>query len=577
MDRIDKKAINDDDDEEEVEYLGNEAEDEFGSLLQHENESEYYKIHPLEDLNIDKLFEKRLGEFGRYQKIVYVLICLPAMMTAGITLGSVFTEFAPNHRCHIPGCDNDFSPRYEDAQTLFNFTLPHNNPHCTRYKRNNNDYLLQSSCSKNDFSMSEVHDCAKRHVFSDEVMRSTLVTEFHLVCDQEWEVPLIQSSYFAGVLIGAISFGWLSDLWGRKKTFLLSTLITIISGTLAAASTSPKMFTILQFFTAMGQIGVFQTSFVVGLELVGASKRVICGIIIQIFFVIGMLYLAFVAWIFRRWRQIQLAIILPGIIFLTYYFFLPESIRWLLIKKKYKKAFKIIKLLAKRNCVSVPSKEEMIKYKKKGDTMMNKDESLIDLFGRPRMVCRLLIVFLNWFVIVMVYYGLSMSTASLAGDIFVNFTLMSLCEIPGAMLSYFGMELLGRKFSLSSSLLICGSSCLASILTSNFPSVSSLFFLIGKFGISAAFTTVYLYTGELFPTKIRSVCVGMSSMVGRLGSIICPYIVELGLNVSWLPMSVFSGASIITGVLSLLLPETRNSALPRNIFEAENVDKLSYI
>ena len=573
MDTSDKKAFYDDDAD-----LENEPEDEFGSLLQHENESEYYKINPLENLDVDKLLEKRLGEFGRYQKIVYVLICLPAMMTAGITLGSVFTEYVPDHRCHIPGCDNDLIPRYEDAKNLFNFTLPDDNPHCSSYKRKSNDDLLQSSCTKNDFSVTESHGCGiSRHVFSDGVMSSTLVTEYLLICDQEWVVPLIQSSYFAGVLVGAISFGWLSDLWGRKKTFMISTLITILSGTLAASSTSSKMFTTVQFFTAMGQIGVFQTSFVIGLELVGSSKRVICGIIIQIFFVIGMLYLAFVAWFFRKWRQIQLATILPGTVFLTYYFVLPESIPWLLAKKNYKNAFKVIKLLAKRNRVSVPCKEEMIKYKKTGDNAMNCDESLVDLLGRPRMVCRLLIVFLNWFVIVMIYYGLSISTASLAGDIFVNFTLMSLCEVPGALLSYFGMELIGRRFSLSSSLLICGCSCLMSILSSKYPSVSSLFFLIGKFGISAAFTTVYLYTGELFPTKIRSVCVGMSSMIGRFGSILCPYIVELGANVPWLPMSVFSGASIITGVLSLLLPETRNSALPRNIYEAENVDKFSNV
>ena len=52
-------------------------------------------------------------------------------------------------------------------------------------------------------------------------------------------------------------------------------------------------------------------------------------------------------------------------------------------------------------------------------------------------------------------------------------------------------------------------------LTVKDAALSTFFFLLGKFGATAAFGTVYLYTGELFPTRVRSVCVGLSSMVGR--------------------------------------------------------------
>ena len=49
----------------------------------------------LANLDLDKLLVERLGEFGRYQKLIYFLICLPAALTAGVTLSSVFTEFTP--------------------------------------------------------------------------------------------------------------------------------------------------------------------------------------------------------------------------------------------------------------------------------------------------------------------------------------------------------------------------------------------------------------------------------------------------------------------------------------------------
>ena len=64
--------------------------------------------HPLANLDVDKLLVNKIGEFGRYQKFVYVLVCLPAALTAGITLGSVFTEYVPEHRCFVDGCDHLF-------------------------------------------------------------------------------------------------------------------------------------------------------------------------------------------------------------------------------------------------------------------------------------------------------------------------------------------------------------------------------------------------------------------------------------------------------------------------------------
>ena len=188
------------------------------------------------------------------------------------------------------------------------------------------------------------------------------------------------------------------------------------------------------------------------------------------------------------------------------------------------------------------------------------------------MVGRLLNVFLNWFVITMIYYGLSLNAASLAGDVYVNFALLSLCEVPGYAISYLGMRFAGRRTTLSLSLLIGGVSCLISSLVTN-TDISTFFFLLGKFGATAGFGTTYLYTGELFPTRVRSLCVGVSSMVGRLGAILSPYIAQLGLltSLAWLPMAVFAGAGLLSGLLTLLLPETRDRPLPRTIEEAENI------
>lgn len=52
--------------------------------------------------------------------------------------------------------------------------------------------------------------------------------------------------------------------------------------------------------------------------------------------------------------------------------------------------------------------------------------------------------------------------------------------------------------------------------------------MVGKFGVTAAFSMVYVYTAELYPTVVRNMGVGISSMASRLGSILSPYFIYLG-------------------------------------------------
>ena len=52
------------------------------------------------------------------------------------------------------------------------------------------------------------------------------------------------------------------------------------------------------------------------------------------------------------------------------------------------------------------------------------------------------------------------------------------------------------------------------------------FTMIGKMGISASFIAIYIYTAELFPTPIRHLAVGSSSMMSRVSGLIAPFMGE---------------------------------------------------
>ena len=74
----------------------------------------------------------------------------------------------------------------------------------------------------------------------------------------------------------------------------------------------------------------------------------------------------------------------------------------------------------------------------------------------------------------------------------------------------------GRKPFLMFVQILSGLSCITAGLVNN-STIQLVASLIGKFGSSAAFAIVFLFTAELFPTSMRNSAVGLCSTLARLG------------------------------------------------------------
>ena len=51
--------------------------------------------------------------------------------------------------------------------------------------------------------------------------------------------------------------------------------------------------------------------------------------------------------------------------------------------------------------------------------------------------------------------------------------------------------------------------------------------LSGKLAISSSFAIAYLYSAELYPTVVRNVAMGVTSMAARTGGIVAPLIISM--------------------------------------------------
>lgn len=91
--------------------------------------------------------------------------------------------------------------------------------------------------------------------------------------------------------------------------------------------------------------------------------------------------------------------------------------------------------------------------------------------------------------------------------------------------------------------------------------------------ITASYGTVYIFTAEQFPTPVRNVGLGASSMMARVGGILAPYINALSAKWQPFPLIIFGAMAFVSGLLSLLLPETLNKKLPETIEEGERFGK----
>jgi expansin (peptidoglycan-binding protein) len=81
-----------------------------------------------------------------------------------------------------------------------------------------------------------------------------------------------------------------------------------------------------------------------------------------------------------------------------------------------------------------------------------------------------------------------------------------------------------------------------------------LLFLIGKLGITSSFGVTVVYTAELYPTGMRSIGVGTSNTVARLGAMLAPF-VPLLVSLRTAHCALRTAHPAIFFIFNLLAPE----------------------
>ncbi|XP_043074826.1 organic cation transporter protein [Puntigrus tetrazona] len=514
-------------------------------------------------MNFDKVLD-RIGGFGRFQKTLYVWICLPQIFLAFHMLVSVFTGAVPPHLCRSTWPPGDGGgPMLE-----FNFS---NAPveSCA--------FVQDVPMSQHNRSLpitehsSTSNGCTGGWEFSKEVFLNTVVSEWDLVCENATLNNIGSSIYMFGLLVGAVLFGALSDKYGRRMIILIGLAVQSIFGVGVAFAPNFYIYVLLRFVVGMTISAVIMNAFVLGTEWTGPKKRMLAGVITDYFFGFGYILLAGVAYLIRDWRKLQLAISAPGFLFLFYIWVLPKSARWLMANNKHEEALDLIRKAALINGKPLVDDDiELCQSPKHLEKLQDlRKYTVIDLLRTPKMRKQSLVLFYLWFVNVLVYYGLSLNISDFGMNIYLTQMIFGLVEMPARTITLFTLNR-SRRISQLAFLAVGGLACLLTIfIPDDLSIVRTVLAMVGKFGITASLSIVYIYSAEVFPTVIRQNGIGMGSMCARAGGVIAP-IIYLLRNISrHAPMVVFGLCPLIGAALTMFLPETAHKPLPDTIEDVE--------
>ena len=274
------------------------------------------------------------------------------------------------------------------------------------------------------------------------------------------------------------------------------------------------------------------------------------------------------AYFFRDWRQLTIAVSLPGVVYMLIFSnSVPESPRWLLAQGRISEAEEILGKISRTNGTVFDKRLTRARHEKRESTGSD-NHGLHTLLTHKSIRGRMFILMCIWLVISMVYYGLSFNSKNLEGDRCWNFFLSGLVEVPSYFLAVPLIGSLGRQKSLFLSMMIGSVGCLAYAFGPT--AFSTVTANVGKFGISSSFAILYVYSAELVPTVLRNFAMGTCSMTARLGGILAPIVVTLAAMDERLPMLVFAGSGIFAGLIGLFLPETLNHPVPETLDEIES-------
>lgn len=324
---------------------------------------------------------------------------------------------------------------------------------------------------------------------------------------------------------------------------IISLFFVCTLGMAKSFATSYVMYAILKFALCLCTPGAFTTLFIMTVEWVVPSNRVLAGLLICLGYSFGQISLGCIAAYVLNFRWLLRVLYAPAYIVLGYMWLVPESLHWMHNKGQHERVRRTIEQAASLNQVTL-SEQTMLELNKSIELAQTRSANVVEdglkssptsnlkigqtIFTSKRLFGRLLICVFVMFTMSMIYTGLNVHSQTLEGSRFSNYILVNLVEIPANIIAYFVMIKSGRRMPFSLSLITTGLLCIASeLIPESHPMVASIRLILcmaSKLSVTVCYSIAFVYISELFPTQLRQSFMNGCYAMSCMGSMLAPQI-----------------------------------------------------
>ncbi|XP_074602124.1 organic anion transporter 3-like [Brevipalpus obovatus] len=421
----------------------------------------------------------------------------------------------------------------------------------------------------NQCDFPEAQTCSNWHYNGT---RKTVIREWNLVCDRSRLLYSTLSVYQVGFMVSGFLIGYVSDKFGRKKGLIVSLIIEMVSSAGLSLAPNIYLFIFFRFVHGIGGYGRYLSSILLLVESVGPKLRGKVFVAFEWIYHLSSYSVIFLAYWIQNYRHIYASASIYSIFSIFMASLVEESPRWQLTQGRTEEARKT---LLKYSKLQTEEEKQIFEQKmNKLKQFLNKTHpdsfgNLLDIWRVSRLRNYCFFSYFLWFSTAFSVYALSFSTLDITGNPFTNQAILGFSGIFSITYLQWRVEKHARRllisFCLFSMFLVMISLAIVGD-SAKYATQKMGLLLLGGFFISTAFSLLYIYTSEMYPTSLRHVGVGSCSFFARIGTIIAPFMGELtrkeSIGLTWGTISVIS---LLGGMSMLFLPETRGREMPDTV------------
>lgn len=379
---------------------------------------------------------------------------------------------------------------------------------------------------------------------SEMLVSSLLINKF----DEMWKLTAFEkgslgSSIFFGFTFGSLASGYISDRNGRRPAYLIGTNLMLIFSVVSCLSQGVFSFIILRMICGFGVGLAVPALFALATELTPSEYRSVVLNNVWSVFPVGAAFVILMDKHFtdieNGWRYVLLFASFPCFFLIIFFCKIPESPMFLLNNGNYEKCFEdlneIIKIVKMEKKISIRSQEKEDLIDEAENNQLNKEVADYNMLFTPKYQRLTYLICIIYFISSFNYYGATFILPQIlkaekennesknVGDVHNSLLIGCFFEVPTCILAGYlaNHRYLYRVRTMLLGFFLNLLSCIFILMFDQGITISTATY---RSSLILPFNVLFVYACEAYPTKIRSMGVGLGNSCSRFAAILAPII-----------------------------------------------------